>query len=250
MNRALLLFFLLSSFSKAFASSGPTNFQLGSAPIPYPSFTVGSADNSLGGTYLHISEGTADLSGAGLDYKGRYAPTSFISVGFEMPFNYLSGDLGADFNSGTLKMYNATPMVNTQIQLWKSGEFSAIAFAGINFGYGHATITQSTGDITMTLRLVSAPMGVQLGIPISHGVSVAPFYFYTRGLGGIATFDSSQGKTSTRIPSFSTQSYGLDVIIPKKHLSIGTLLQSTLQAAQKMNTLSLSIAWLFGGSVK
>ncbi len=189
-----------------------------------------------------------------MDYKVRFVPLPSVGIGLELPASYVKGSLGDDFASATMNLFSASPILNAQWQAFNVNDFSAIFFSGFNFNYGSGSINQSvqgeSSKVDIALKTYGLPVGIQLGIPIYADIVLSPFFSYTRNFGGTATInDSTQGRSSVHIPGYSSHSFGMDVVIPKNALAIGTLIQNTLAAQENeasMKTLMVQVGWLFG----
>jgi hypothetical protein len=260
-RKAFRLFLCSSIFCVANAlanSNSPTNFQFASLPVPYPKFTVGSVDASFGGSYITQTAGTADLKGYAGDLKLRLAPWDALAVGFQLPGSHSTGDLGDDYGTLDLSLTTYAPAANFQLQAVRSSAFSALLFAGYTYNSMTAKIGGSTQGVAisgkLTLTSSEFPMGIQLGIrPFGDLIEIAPFYTYTKNLGGTASMTTNSGgnvtSSSEKIPGFTSRNYGFDVILPKNLLSIGALIQQTMAAQsneKNMKTFKLGLSLLFG----
>ncbi|HEY8278278.1 MAG TPA: hypothetical protein VIH99_01555, partial [Bdellovibrionota bacterium] len=121
--------------------------------------------------------------------KVRRAPFESLALGLQLPISATKGGLGTDYsNSFTIKTTMIAPVVNLQWQAVKSSLFTALIFAGYSYNHLSATLNgQASGMVVtgdMKQNTHAFPMGIQLGVPLIGSIQFAPFFSYTRNIGG------------------------------------------------------------------
>ncbi len=260
-SRGFILLHLLMTFGLATAARADSSgFPLISPPIPFPRFELGSLDNKLTGSYLHITDQTASFGGGSVDYKGRYAPFSWLAVGLELPVIYLTGNLGAVGNNGDESYWTLAPVLNLQVQVVNSPDFSLLLFGGYNLTYGNGSVDETDqgqeANLDFSAITRGYTVGAQAGIPLGHGIVFAPSYMFTRNYGGtMSTTITLVGvpmppmTDSMPIGGFTSHAVGFDIILPQPWLSIGALVHQLVKsqdAGEAVRVAMLQLAYHFG----
>lgn len=240
-----------------------TNFQIEPAPIAYPFFEPGRLDISITGAGFDITAPGITLGGGGAYGIFRYAFNEYLAgdaaiglfgVGGTMPgialpfysYTYHSYYYPVSMSNANLTGVMFPMSFNIEVQALHAPAGSLIFFAGPSFaisaldaktaydacGYGCYDGADSSFDVTTVLGGVQ--FGAQAGINLGDIVRLAPF-FMVASLGGSATETYSTGIYNTtpygfsgaseNIPSFTTTSFGMDIIFVPINLSIGSLFQ-------------------------
>jgi hypothetical protein len=173
--------------------------------------------------------------------------------------------------NASLSFLNFLCSADLEVQPFKTDIVSMILFGGFTMTYSHFTITtpyelivpygysnagQTFTGYTNTLTITSLPYGYQAGIQfdltLAENLRISPFIMISNTAGS-ATMSSNPGtssgsstSTSLKIPSSTTYSYGMDILIGD--LSIGTILQQLQSASQqngKATVIIISVGYHF-----
>ncbi len=257
---------LLCAFSAtSYAATQQSNFQIAPSPIAYPYFEEGRADGKIDVSFVSITMDNFSLAGAGGYFQGRIAFADFIALDGDLGLAALGGTMKpgispmtwptgyipdpADQSSLFLGAFRFS--LNLEIQPLHTRYFGLILFGGPNFNLSQFNITTKydliwiatgarytgyTDQLQVTSTMQGGQFGVQLDIPLDENVRLSPFFMMSYFSGSATLTDNpgaagaSNTSMSADIPSSSTMTYGMDIIIGD--ISIGTMLQQ-LQSQQR-----------------
>jgi hypothetical protein len=248
-NKSVLSFIaaavLLGAVSPVFAQDdSQSTFSISPPPIATPVFEAGESAVKFGAMYLTMKGTDVDfnLNGYGASAVGRTAFSSTTAMDYTFGMTFLSGDIGLDTGLGTssgLNLYGLSiPMsFNVEVQPYRNEQFNVIVFAGPALNMTFMTIENVPTVVVTTLTeevlnimsfLYGLQGGLQAGLELGK-LHVDVFGMVTQ-LQGTQTIETTfEGSTSSSIPAYLTQSYGIDFTYVPWGLTLSSILQQAKQ---------------------
>jgi hypothetical protein len=254
---------LLSGAASAFAAgSSQSTFSISPPPIATPVFGVKETDLKIGAMYLGMksTDPSIDfkLSGYGLDFVQRSAFGNVLAMDYSVGVVYLTGDIkSALTGSSSLKSKISGASIpislNLEVQPYKNDVFNIILFVGPAFNISVMSMeitvpsfsgTSTTKDTLTSTSFMYGPQGgVQAGFEIGD-IHVDLFGMFISQQGSQDTSSSLGGSTSTKIPAFTTTSYGADFMYVPWGLTLSSILQEAKQSDQNgFKTTIYQLSW-------
>ena len=255
------------------ASAQQSNsFQISPAPIPYPYFESGRFDGQINGMGASISAPGMNLGVGGASGSLRYSFNDFLAWDFAGNFGLGNLTMPGLTNGGyQVPTHNSTLFTDmggfsTNLEAQLGGKNGGLIFFG-GFTYQGFSMSNSgtyycesngVGDIQgMGASMAGVQGGVQGNIHLGSSVRLAPFIMLQSLSGtssmGIYTYNGAGGcsttKSSQQIPTATSASYGLDILI--NDWSLGTFLQELKQnsgSSSNVHSVVFQVGYSFGNA--
>lgn len=264
-----------------------SNFQVSPPPIAAPEFSAGKMDKKASATYVGISGSGFNLDGAGGNFIVRQANSDTSAIDFSGGIFVLSGklDSGTTGGKGNFFAMNFPLSLGLEYQPVKNESTSVILFGGPMMNLGVSSFEYSlqyqgitgyqnqtiggitvrlpvTGTVTDTYTTTSTTLlyGIQGGVQgaLNNGnFTFAPFAMFQsqQGTGSASTTSTSSSIYTTTastsstidIPSFTSISYGLDILYRPWNMTLSSMLQEASKSGSNegFKTTVISLNWTF-----
>jgi hypothetical protein len=261
----VIFILLLCGNSLADESSQNSNFTIAPAPIPNPFFEAGRLDSKLTGVYLSMKSDIVDLTGVAGGYNLRESGSDHLAFDGMFTLFGMSGAMKlSGYDDIKMKIMGWHIQGDLEFQVIKKDDFSMILFAG---GAWDFLVMSYTNVPTYSLppnnnieydllprniiaNTVAIPFGVQSGINLK-GVTLVPYAQILQVLGGAMTMGYKRApmgaQTAASIGSSQSMVIGMDILIDKYDISIGSMLQkaqdSSSGSSDSVDTVMFTLSW-------
>ncbi len=238
------------------AEAGNSSFSIAPAPLANPVFDAKQTDLKVRATYLTMEatdpSNKFDLNGFGMDATGRMAFGGNLAANFNIGVMALSGDIGVGASKADLTGVTVPFSVNVEVQPYKNDVFNVILFAGPAFSLSSMTIenvpvgvigmTVIYGDMYVDSLVYGLQAGMQAGFRAGK-IHIDAFGMVTSQSGTQDT-STSFSDTSTDIPSYTTVSFGIDLMHEPTGITLSSILQDADQGDNKgFKTQLYTLSW-------
>lgn len=252
-----------------------SNFQISPPPIAMPEFSAGKVDKKVSATYVGITGTGLNLNGAGANLVTRRANSDTTALDTSFGAFLMSGTMNSGTSKGDLLVMNIPFSVNFEFQPVKNDNMALILFGGPMLSLGLSSFkfqtqtqtitgwsgftpiygtTTDTMTSTTTTLLYGAQGGAQIGIN-AGGFTISPFAMFQsqQGTASTTTSSSSSGSSSSSssIPTFTSTSYGMDILYRPWNMTLSSMLQEAAKSGSGSNsnegfkTTIISLSWNF-----
>ncbi|MDP2167113.1 MAG: hypothetical protein Q8J64_02140 [Thermodesulfovibrionales bacterium] len=236
-KRFLTVFFSVAlAISASTAYAQQSNFSVTPPPLASPSFERGQKDIKFGIVGVSVEGEGFELTGGGVNIVPRHAFTDHVAGNLQLGLSALSGETAIGTFKSDLSFMNMQFGLNLELQPVKAKMASLIFFGGplLNLGLGSVDYSYSLfgKTYTDTMNITTTMFGVQGGAQV--GIKLGPFHLDPFAMissqSGTTTVDTSFTSTSSDIPSFTTTSYGADIVFLPWNLTLSSMLQQAAKA--------------------
>ncbi len=229
-----------------------TNLQILPPPMVTPEFRAGGVDTKVGLLYAGLRGGGIRAAGYGANVVQRRAIDDRFAWDWQAAFFTLDGS-----GRGGSLSYRTVPLgANLEYQPLRTDSSSAILFVGATYSRSTAEFKEAVttpvlpalpSDVTaeMTTR------GWQAGGQYSRRImacKLIPFVMFQSLSGRVDLSSAGQALGSTDIPSYNVATFGIDLLYPRRNLSLSSALQLARKSdndSSAIRTTTLGLSWLF-----
>jgi len=216
----------------ALSAHAQSNFQITPPPIAAPDFEAGKVDDKVGLTYISMSGQGMSLTGFGADFIRRKAITDAFAWDWQAGMFKLDGKLSGK----NMSLFSLPLSLNIEYQPLKTPTSSAILFAGGNYSMSSVTVDKAVlyiGGTYWDLNLDIITHGWQIGGQYTAQLSdfkLSPFVMIQSESGTVKTSYGALNQGSSSIPTFTTTSYGLDLLYIPWNVTLSSVLQEAAKS--------------------
>lgn len=237
----LTALFLFVNAAPVFSQSQTqTNFTISPPPLGYPEYPEeGTLYNRFDGSFISISNDDIDFKGIGMYYTPRYS-FSQAAINCQIGIYNIFGSVGIGGSDTDINFVGLNITPNIEIQVFDFSDMSLILFAGYDFSTnrGSYMINNFTFDGTnyydvtvyMNTSMYGPVAGMQMQMGMGEGLVFSPF-FMIKKTGGKMTTSADPAfvyfENEYDIPSFTSMTYGFDILHEPSGVSLSGILQSS-----------------------
>lgn len=268
-----VFFGLLATSSSIQAAQ--SNFSFSPPPIAAPEFSAGKVDRKASATYVGISGTGIDMSGFGGNFINRQANSDTVALDMSAGIFGINGKLNvAAGTKGDFTTVNFPLSIGLEYQAVKDESSSVILFGGPMMSLGVSSLKfssrttgvgfsmSSSSSTTSNTLLYGLQGGVQ-GSLNSGDFTFSPFAMFQSQQGSTSattsasssttitgfgtTYSYSTTTTTTSIPSFTSTSFGLDILYRPWNMTLSSMLQEAAKSGNNegFKTTIISLSWAF-----